>query len=55
MWWMKIDLEDIKMAEEVAVISAKGLSLSLDNDRLIISIICDEPAKSLVTEMSPAT
>lgn len=51
---MEIDLEDIKIVEEVTGISVKGLSLSLDNDGLIISIIHDEPAKSLALEMSPA-
>lgn len=30
MWWMEIDLEDIKLAEEV--ISVKGLSRRSDND-----------------------
>lgn len=35
---------------EVTVISFRGLSLSLDNDSLIISIICEEPAKCLLLE-----
>lgn len=37
---------------EEEVISLGGLSLSLDKDRPIILIICEEPAKSLVVEMS---
>lgn len=51
---MEIDLENIQMAEEVTVLSAKGLSLSLDIDRRIISIVPDKKDKLLVLEMNPA-
>lgn len=32
----------------------EGIPLSLDSDSSIISNICEEPAKSLALEMSPA-
>lgn len=39
---------------ELSVFPVRGLSLSLVDDSAIICIICEEPAKSLVLEMSPA-
>lgn len=46
--------EEGERRNEVAVISVRWPSLSLDSDSSVISIICEEPAKSLVLEMSPA-